>query len=132
FRLFVLLVNEGTRPRRDHFAQVEIVLLERLFRVDDHVDASERGKEWLPRMLQHEPHREAVDRFDPVDDSQILLVHARDIGRWFDNPLEGRYGVVGREWGPIGEVEAVADLERVGAPVGRYVPTLRQLRDDGR
>ncbi len=125
-----LLEHEGAGAGRDHLAEVLVVLVQGLLGVDDHRRGREELEEVRLRLLEDEPHVEAVDRLDLGHRRELVLVDAGHARRREDDARERGHHVGRAERGAVVELHAVAQLERVRLAVRRHLPALREIRDD--
>src|SRR4029077_3882463 len=72
-----------------------------------------------------------VRRVDPAADREQRGARDSDAGRWFRDAVEGRFYISRCEIRPVMELDALAQVKRVGLAVLGDFPAMRQIGDDG-
>ena len=126
--LHVLDELEGPGARDVLLVPVD-VLREDLRPVDEVVGRREREEERALRVLQAEAHRGRIRRLDRLHRAVLALPARADAGRREDDLVVGRLDVRRRHLGPVVELDALPELERVGEPVLRDGPALGEITD---
>src|SRR5580700_3896002 len=126
------LKGTGTRDVED-LAQIVIMFFQRLL-AEDHVPAAGEGGHheidgaWRG---QFEFDGVLVAGVDLADRPEQRSARDADAGRRFRDAVEGRFYVSRREIRPVVELDALAQVKRVGLGVLGDFPAMRQIGDDG-
>src|SRR5581483_4789647 len=126
----VLLQLEGAGAGRDHLAEVALVVVDRLLRGDDGRRPGQHFEQIRDRLAERDDDGVGVGRIDLVDRGEQALDRA-------DRALRRRLHAVDRgdhvgrgERRAVVELDALAQLERVGLAVARLLVRLGELRHD--